>query len=56
MVQKDSSCAVREVCMCVCVCLPSTQPSTTNPGGLFIFKERIRSDRDKNKSQDWIIN
>ncbi len=54
MVQQDSSCAVREVCVCVCACvcvhLPSAQPTTTNPCGLFIFKERIRSDRNKNKS------
>lgn len=41
--------------VCLCVCLPSTQPNTTNPGELFIFKERIRSDMDKHNSKDWII-
>lgn len=58
MVQQDWSCAAREVCVCMseCVCahLPSAPPSTTNPRGHFTFK--IRSDRDKNKSKDWIIN
>lgn len=33
-----------------CVCEPSTPPSSTNPGGNFTFEERIRSERDKNKS------
>lgn len=34
----------------------SAEQSTTDPRGRFTFKQHIRSDRDKNKSQDWIIN